>query len=744
VTTTTAVPNAASAERTRSRSTGLAALSPLVMGIAFVTYAVHEGLPPVDALRAAVAVALTQVLPGALAWRAVRPRRGSRLEDLAMGFAIGSVFAIGTQVVAGLAGVAALSWLLPLVLVLALLAAPAVRHRIVSAQTTPLPVWWAPAVSAVAAFSAPQTVGYFRQLPLSWSSGYRAPHVDAYLHLALAGELAHRGPVTFPWVQSEPLGYHWFAHAWIAQVGMSAGVPLDGVVFRFMPAIMPIVVVLAVATAAVRLTGRAWAGPVAAVITLVGGDVNYFGKLTPGFPVAPLSPTLALGAPILLAIVVVLFLRWRHELLPGGLLLLPVLGVGAAGTKGSTAPLIVVGLGLALFAALLFDRKRVLQLGVDLAIMFGCLLFALVVVFRGSGAGLHLSLVDAASQTQGAAWLGGVHSASSRAFVIILAVFAVFGRGLLVTALLFTKAGRRNPVTWLLLGAGLTGSLAVGIFAHPGLSQYYFARSAGPLLALGSTVAIATLVDRYGRQLTAPVVVGLGAGVIMAVLPDALVGPLIRSHIRTAVAMLVVAGIVLLVAMALMVPTRHRWRFAAVTAGFAVLATGCTSALHTELRPLPGPAKVVSAHAGLATSMDQIRAARWIRDHSGPDDLVMTNRHCTTTQDPTTHCDSRHWVVTAFSERQVLVEGWTATPMAAKLGPNGRDSITVNYWKPDLLSLNDGFIAAPTSEAAAKLRAMGVRWVYVDHSRPYATTLEPYAKLRYSNADVDVYEMERS
>jgi len=78
--------------------------------------------------------------------------------------------------------------------------------------------------------------------------------------------------------------------------------------------------------------------------------------------------------------------------------------------------------------------------------------------------------------------------------------------------------------------------------------------------------------------------------------------------------------------------------------------------------------------------------------------------------------------------------------MSAKLGPKGRDSITVNYWKPDLLRLNDGFIADPTENAAQELRRRGVRWIFVDHTRPYAPTLEPYATLRYQSPGVDVYE----
>ena len=134
--------------------------------------------------------------------------------------------------------------------------------------------------------------------------------------------------------------------------------------------------------------------------------------------------------------------------------------------------------------------------------------------------------------------------------------------------------------------------------------------------------------------------------------------------------------------------------------------------------------------------------ARFIRDHSGIDDVVMTNRHCTSAgADPFDHCDSRRWVVAAFSERQMLVEGWTATPRATRLAPEGRDSITVNYWKPDILRLNDGFIARPTADAAKRLWDLGVRWVYVDHTRPHADTLEPYAERRYGNSDAEAYQL---
>jgi hypothetical protein len=169
--------------------------------------------------------------------------------------------------------------------------------------------------------------------------------------------------------------------------------------------------------------------------------------------------------------------------------------------------------------------------------------------------------------------------------------------------------------------------------------------------------------------------------------------------------------------------------------GTTVLANAL---INYEPRQQPQP---VDASARGAVSRDQIDAARWIRDHSDIDDLVMTNRHCVS-PNPRDECDARRFTVAAFSERQVLVEGWAYTPMAVELAPVGRQSFTVDYWEPDLLALNDGFVARPTEAAARQLRELGVRWVFVDDTIVHAPTLEPFARLRFQTPRVDVYELQ--
>jgi len=718
--------------------------APAVTLAALLALAIVADLPLSSALRLLAALLLTQVLPGALIWRAVRPRKGSWLEDLAMGFAIGSVIAMGAQTLASTHRMPWLSTGLSIGIVVLLGAVPASRRRILEARTSRVP-WWFGSLSSLATVAAiPQLLDYYRAVPLTWTSGYRQPHVDAYLHLALAGELAHRGPVAFPWVASEPLAYQWFAHAWVANLSVVSGVELDATLLRFMPTFLPLAVALVVATAAMRLTGRAWTGPVAAALTLAGGDLNVFGRATVNHPLDPLSPTLGLSVPILVALVVVLACRWRGTTRPGAFILIPVLGIAAAGTKGSTLPLVVAGLGLATAAALLFNRSRLRTLVPELAVLVACLAFAVLVIFHRTESGLRIDLRVAPEAEPLFDWLGGrdvVKTDATRAFVSLVVMFGVLARGAGMLLLFATRKGLRDPLTWFLAGAGLAGAGALVAFVHPGDSQLYFAYNAIPLLALGSTVGLASMVDRMGTRVVRPVLIGLGAGVLMVLLPSGLIGVLSPAGaIPQAVHQLLIAGAVLMAA-GVLVALIVRPRMAALLGVVVVslLAAGVTTvgntALNTPLRPELPP---VTSAAFLAVSQDQINAARWIRDHSSIDDVVMTNRHCITPVAPH-RCDTRRWVVAAFSERQMLLEGWTATPRSTDLAPLGRQSIYIDYWKPELLALNDGFIAKPDAVAAAKLSGMGVSWVFVDYTRPHARTLEPFAHLRFHTPGADVY-----
>ncbi len=729
-------------------------LSPWAIAVSLLillAYAVRGGMPVGQVVLATLMVAVTQVFPGVLVWRAVRPIKGWWIEDLAIGFAIGSVFAIGAQVVSGLAEERWIAYT-PILIGVVLFAIPAVRIRILTAETRPLPWWWGPSIAAVMLVTIPQLRSFFRQEPLNWGTGARTPYNDAYLHLSLVAQLAHRGPTTFPWVQSEALKYHWFSHAWMAQVGVTSGSALDAVLFRFTPVLMPFVVVIAIAAAALRLSNRAWTGPVAALVAIVGGTFNVFavsGGSTYS-PIAPLSPSLALAIPMLVALVIVLALSWNRSMGSAwGIVLVVLLSLGSSGTKGSTLPLVVAGLGLALVAMFLFNREHLRKVIIDLLVVGAVLVFTLIVIFAGSGEGLHLSVHDSLQETPAAGYLGNPGSHGQALFVLLLTLVGILARGIAMFALPFSRNGRRSPLTWLLIGGVLAGAGAAVVFAHPGSSQWYFELTAAPLIAIGAVLGLGALLDSIAPEKRLRTsLIGIAAGPVIVTAGPILLGPIAKHHWDRALAMVAIAGVItVVVALIGWSAGRTRTERTRLTA-MIVSMSALSGSLFLGFLALKAPPVAIERNVPMTTayavSRDQINAARYIRDHSGVNDLVMTNRHCISSLAPEpiapAQCDNRWFLVSAFSERQVLVEAWTATPRAAQLGPVGREAQTVDYWNPQLLELNDRFIANPTAADAAALEKDGVKWIYVDHTRPYATTLAPFATLKYHNAGVDVYE----
>jgi hypothetical protein len=132
----------------------------------------------------------------------------------------------------------------------------------------------------------------------------------------------------------------------------------------------------------------------------------------------------------------------------------------------------------------------------------------------------------------------------------------------------------------------------------------------------------------------------------------------------------------------------------------------------------------------------RIEAARWVRDHSEPNDVIATNVHCTS-EKPAKPCTSAYgfWL-SAYSERSVLVEGWQFDPRFA-------DVAAPKFWNPALLSLNDKTITDPTAKRVASLHDhYHVRFLIVDRAvHREGTALPTLATLRYDNGRMAVYEL---
>jgi len=710
----------------------------LTLGL-FLVIGVRAGLPAWGAVRVVLGVGLLQVLPGLLLWRTVRPITGWVLEDLAMGFAFGYGLAVASQVVAGLSRQPWVSTVLPLLAIAVLVLLPQARRRRRARRCRPLPSWYGGALGLVALTSMPQLLAGERVMPLSWSTGARAAYVDTYFHVALASELATRGPRTFPWVAGEPLAYHWFSHAWLAHTAVVSHVEVDAVLMRIAPALTPVVLVALVAMAGLRLSGVVLGGAAAALLTLGGGVLNPFGFKTISYALTPLSVSLGFAAFPLVALVVVLALSWRGALRRGSALLVFGLALLAAGSKGSALPLCVAGLGTAGVAVLFFSRHLLRQVTRDFALVVAALGVAWALVFKGAAGGLLLDTTDLLDRTQIGSNVGSA-SASAAVLVLVGTLLQHLGRAAGVLPALRLTASRVEPLGWLLAGGSVAGVAANLLFVQPGHSEAYFRLSALPLMALGSVLGLRGLLAR-GRW---PVFVGAAvAGAAFVELPPLVLGQLQPHELARGWALLglgFVALLVVVVATGLLL--RLGWRTTATMLLASLCLGGVVQYAHQDFRlarNLPPAAGPVPLSRPLAVSVDVMTATRWIRRHSGLDDVVMTNRHCITPV-VSDDCNSRRFVIAAQTQRQVLAEGWSYLPRSLPADWQDRGKV-YPFWNPALLALNDGFISVPTAADARQLWDRGVRWVLVDTTVPAAPDLAPFAALRLSLPGARVYAL---
>lgn len=728
----------------RGRSQWVVACTVVVLAV-FLGYAVTAGLPGSSLVRLLLVLLVLQWLPGVLIWRCVRPRDGWLIEDLTCGFACGFTLSVPAQVIGGRTNSPLISAAIPLACMVVLLALPRTRSRIRNATWRPT-AWWLPVVLAVASIGAVQSLrDYFNQNQLAWSDGRVGfPHVDQYFQIALTQALRYRGPQSWPMIQGESFEYHWFAHAWMGQLSAVADVPAPEVVLRFAPALLAPLCVMAIGALTLRITHSSAAAGVAAVLAMFTNYAVFWSSSGTALPITPLSPTLAPSLIVLVTLAAVLCFRLRGHRGPVGALAVLILAISAVGAKGSATPLLAAGLAMALVVSAVGIRRMVRPLLLDLILVVLGLLIAAKVIFGGSADGLILDPRQAAQNS----WLIHAMGGTTTTWLLILGGLFTVVWGMskaAMGAVLLVRSdewlGRRDPLVWLLFGAVGAGAVAPALFVQAGASQNYFRIQALPIaVALSAAGAMVWWRGQSRGVVGVCVVLAAVAGLAAFKLPSALVQVEAGRPMR-ALLLLTVGLAICLLAGLIGTALSRRDRvitFVAVT-GAAVLFTGFwswTGAAGLGTAALPtGPA----TRAG-AVTQDQLSAAEYISQHAGRDDVVMSNRHCTTPR-PVRACDSRRFLVAAYSGRQMLLEGWGYAPTITARYPKGRDMITAPFFDQDLLRLNDRFYTEPTAQAQRKLWDLGVRWIYVDSLTNRSVDLSGYATLVYTNPGASVWRL---
>ncbi len=699
---------------------------------ATVVVLLHRSGVPVRAAVVFLGVELVaRVVPGALLWRWLRPGRDPWLAALVLGAVVVHAASVPWYLLVRFLGVPFAVWVLPVLIVVAVLSSRSARGRVLAPSPT-LP-WWFGLNVAAAVAGAVLLLWNHRWLS---STGFRWVGTDYTYLLSLAGELRNHVPPTVPFVTGEPLQYHWFSLADVASTSWLAGQELDLLTIALMPVAMLIVGLVAFALLGYRFTGSATGGVVALWLAVCVGSLNPFGSFTNTIIDSTLlriswqgSPTQAYAQVLAIAFLYVLIdvLDRRHRPHRADLVLLVLLVAVLAGAKATFIP--VLGAGALLAAAVAWRQRLPIARRIFLVgVLLGCgLVFAQLVLFQGATQGMRVAAQDSLAQV--ATVLGLVEPGTVQLVAVGVLLLVTWLAPLVVAFghraeddLEVGDPGRADAlVRWWIWGMVASSIAAAILLTQPGFSQYFFLRAGLPFAYLLVAAALLTL-WRLATVRVRWAAVGTGLlGLLLCRLlregvdlADQAPGTAdLLWPLATIVAATVLVGGIAAVSAA---PSRRR-TVAFLLAGTFTLGIGAGRTIDLADQLGTAPLPVSSLTTAPVVPPGGIEAARHVRDRSDPDDLFATNAHCgLPDQEP---CRNAAFWMSAWAERRAVVEGWGFTARANATGDTLWAVLTAPFWDPELLALNDEVFLRPGQESLdALLERFAVRWLIVDRRFP--------------------------
>lgn len=754
---------------------------------AVVGLLVEHGTPVAVVLAHLGFLLLTALLPGTVLWRLVHPRGATLVEDVAMGTAVGLAVHVVLAFALAPLGLARAAWLWSPVVLLVSAIHPGWRRRWTARHQERTAPWAAVAqAAAVVGLGAWVSWTSFASNPVEQVGGSglgvtAAPiqsYIDMPFHQSVAGGIDTVFPLVYPYLYDEPLRYHLFVYHHLASASAVTGVDLTWVVYRLHTLPLVALAVVLAGALAHRLSGRAAAAPLAAVVVSLSGPVVPLGWTAAPFLDPGLvhfatfrSPTQTFGLPLFLAALVAMTVLLRSGL-RGNLPLLTcftLLAVASGGSKSTFLPVLICGLLLAVGLAVL-RRTSPAAPAALLGVAAGALGLLTAVMFGGRSGSLvvaPLALLDGLPVLTS---LGVAPSGVAQ--VVLLALTLASWSSVGAAALVLGRRLVTDAATGAVLGAAAAGVCAALLTQAAGTSQLYFLYSSWPLLGVLSAVGLASAVAHRPVAGAGLVLGALVAGVGLVRLVAAADGPVPPAAagfpyvalggpwvvLVTAVVLVAVLAAVV-VAAADRRRSTARWRVPVGPAdqrssdappmtgrgpAAVALLVGTTLLVGAGLSVRAG--QVVGAAVGIVTDeqvapegivigTERTRAALHVRRAAAREDVVATNAHC---YGPPDGCDARHFWVSALTERRVLVEGW-AYPEGFRPGRTR----TSPFWDQERFAENEVAFAVGDPESVARLRdRYGVRWLLVDRAFGVeADQLSRSARLVHEGDGVAVYEI---
>jgi hypothetical protein len=436
---------------------------------------------------------------------------------------------------------------------------------------------------------------------------------------------------------------------------------------------------------------------------------------------------------------------------------------GLSGSKATFLPIFLCGAVAVWVFQLVFARKLDATVGALVAILVAVTAFAQIVLLGGNSGALSVwpfHTAQRALQVQGLA-AGPVLTAVMT--LTLLVGWLLYGVG--AVGLLPDGLWRDRRALWMIFSVPVGVAVALVLF-RSGLSQLWFQRSVAELVVLLSAWGLVHLLpDPLPRapalRLTAAAAT---AGLVAFVLSSRLESSAVDSSATATTAppatsfeivatvltpFAIAAGYVLLRVMTARIRGRDRgrasgranWGIAPVAFPLVILLglglTHVYSLAYDTITRRPVP--VVDPPDEFARG--GVSAARWVADHSQPDDIIATNVH--SRLPGTANCDKRSFWVAAFTERRVVVEGWGYTEATNEAKASGGCSSVPN---PTALRANNQAFRQPSVRTVDRLvTRYDVKYLFV--SKAYDAdiaglrSLHSVLRLAYSNRNYLVFKV---
>jgi hypothetical protein len=577
-----------------------------------------------------------QVLVGAYWWALVLGRRRpvDLLEALGGGLALGALLAVACGAVTSATLGSPVGVLAPAALTALHWLVSGRRHSWRSRLTRPSR---AATVATALGLAAGLVVllGSLRRAPLDLAGASRLYHQDMFFFEALANSLARLGPLDSAQLAGSPVRYHWLAYGWAGQLSALTDAPSFVVLTRVLPVVALVGVTVLAASWAARLSRVRWVPTLAVLLVVVGGAPLAQNNAILNFD----SPSAALSAVWLLALLIACLRVMADGASASGLVLVAGLTLATTASKGSAGVVATVGVGLVALATLwpgrARSRVRRRTAWSVAATVAATALLATVALVMGSeyAGGLHLiSLANRASTGQGIDPGTGSLAVTLGIAALALTTTNRWAGAAWLGAL---PAWRVRPEAPLALGLALGGLAPLVLFSH-GTNETWFALSASAPLGILSAAGLGEGWRAHRRRGWAVGAVGVAVATTVASVGVLLLADPATAGVRWFLALLpLLSGLVAAVACSVAPPRpglRSALPWLVLTTVLVTSALLARAPLQVAERRQPERAAATAEAASrdgsavLPITADRQAGLRFLREHVGPSELVLTTQ----------------------------------------------------------------------------------------------------------------------